>query len=72
MRTGTIGVIVGLLVVVAGQSASATQTLVAVQHGEADRATQPKRMTISTLDLSSESSRQVVVDEDPKRYFGHR
>jgi len=31
----------------------------------------PKGFTIPTIDLSAETNRQVVVDKDPKRYFGH-
>jgi hypothetical protein len=32
---------------------------------------QPKRIAIPTIDLSQEANRQVVVDKDPARYFGH-
>jgi len=31
----------------------------------------PKQFSIPTIDLSGQPARQVVVDKDPKRYFGH-
>jgi hypothetical protein len=33
--------------------------------------TLPKNFTIPVVDLSKDSGRQVIVDKDPKRYFGH-
>jgi len=62
--------LVGVLLSVLSASFCLAEDLPEVPFVEIEP-TLPKKFTLPTIDISEDAKRQVIVDKDPNRYFGH-